>query len=136
MRTHTGETTFKCESCGIDFAHTVVPAMSGHLRFGAKVAPGARAQVAAGYRDITTAKTVVGTLKKWPIKAAGRSPNGPAVTGSTVIATIILIRAVTLGRNHSNVRPVKPLLHSRSYNVQTITEHYLTRDDSSGVNYV
>ena len=26
-------------------------------------------QVAAGYRDINTAKTVVGTLQKWPAKA-------------------------------------------------------------------
>ena len=38
-------------------------------------------QVAAGYRDINTAKTVVGTLQKWPAKAGGRSPKGPAVAG-------------------------------------------------------
>ena len=38
-------------------------------------------QVAAGYGDINTAKTVVGTLQKWPIRAGGRSPKGPAVTG-------------------------------------------------------
>ena len=29
-------------------------------------------QVAAGYRDTNTAKTVVGTLQKWPAKAGGR----------------------------------------------------------------
>ena len=41
-------------------------------------------QVAAGYRDINTAKTVVGTLQKWPAKAGGRSPKGLAVAGTTV----------------------------------------------------
>ena len=41
-------------------------------------------QVAARYRDINTAKTVVGTLQKWPAKADGRSPKGPAVAGTTV----------------------------------------------------
>ena len=42
-------------------------------------------QVAAGYRDINTAKTVVGTLQKWPAKAGGRSPKGPVVAGTTVV---------------------------------------------------
>ena len=41
-------------------------------------------QVAAEYRDINTAKTVVCTLQKWPTKAGGRSPKGPAVAGTTV----------------------------------------------------
>ena len=39
--------------------------------------------MAAGYRDINTAK-VVGTLQKWPAKAGGRSPKGPAVAGTTI----------------------------------------------------
>ena len=34
--------------------------------------------MAVGYRD------VVGTLQKWPAKAGGRSPKGPAVAGTTV----------------------------------------------------
>ena len=41
-------------------------------------------QVAAGYRDINTAKTVVGPLQKWPAKAGGRSLKGPAMAGTTV----------------------------------------------------
>ena len=41
-------------------------------------------QMAARYRDINTAKTVVGTLQKWPTKAGGRSPKGPAMAGTTV----------------------------------------------------
>ena len=40
-------------------------------------------QVAAGSRDINTAKKVVGTLQKWPTKADGCSPKGPAVAGTT-----------------------------------------------------
>ena len=34
--------------------------------------------------DINTAKTVVGTLQKWPAKAGGRSHKGSAVAGTTV----------------------------------------------------
>ena len=60
---------------------TVVPATSSNLRFGAKVAPCGRWDTAL---DINTAKTVVGTLKKWPAKAGGRSPKGPALAGTTV----------------------------------------------------
>ena len=45
-------------------------------------------QVAARYRDINTAQTVVGALQKWPAKAGGRSPKGPAVAGTTVLLTI------------------------------------------------
>ena len=40
--------------------------------------------MAAGYRDINTAKTVFGSLQKWPAKAGGCSPKGPAVAGTTV----------------------------------------------------
>ena len=40
--------------------------------------------MATGYKDINAAKTVIGTLQKWPAKAGGRSPNGPAVAGTTV----------------------------------------------------
>ena len=46
-------------------------------------------QVAAGYRDINTAKTVVGTLRKWPTKAGGRSPKSPAMAGTTVSHFIV-----------------------------------------------
>ena len=42
-------------------------------------------QVAAGYKDINTSKTVVGTLQKWPAKAGGRSTKGSAVAGTTVM---------------------------------------------------
>ena len=45
--------------------------------------------MAAGYRDINTAKTVVGILQKWPAKEGGHSPKGPVVAGTTVY-----------GRNH------------------------------------
>ena len=41
-------------------------------------------QMAAGYGNINTAKTAVGTLQKWPTKAGGRSPKDPAVAGITV----------------------------------------------------
>ena len=41
-------------------------------------------QVAAVYRDINMAKTVVDTVQKWPAKAGGCSPKGPAVAGTTV----------------------------------------------------
>ena len=44
-------------------------------------------QVAAGYRVINTAKTVVGALQKRPAKAGGRSPKGPAVAGTTVVCS-------------------------------------------------
>ena len=44
-------------------------------------------QVAAGYRDINTAKTVVGALQKRPAKAGGRSPKGPAVADTTVVCS-------------------------------------------------
>ena len=47
--------------------------------------------MAAGYRDINTAKTVVGTLQKWPAKAGGRSPEGPAVVGTTVVVSAIAV---------------------------------------------
>ena len=47
-------------------------------------------QVAAGYRDINTAKTAVGTLQKWPAKAGGRSPKGPVVAGTTLVILGIL----------------------------------------------
>ena len=30
-------------------------------------------------------KTVVGTLQKWPAKAGGHSPKGPAVAGTTTV---------------------------------------------------
>ena len=40
--------------------------------------------MAAGYKDINTAKTVVGTLQKWPTKAGGRSHKGQAMAGTTV----------------------------------------------------
>ena len=46
-------------------------------------------QVAAGYRDINRAKTVVGTLQKWPAKAGGRSPKGPAEADTTVLAQML-----------------------------------------------
>ena len=36
----------------------------------------------ARYRDINTAKTVVGNLQNWPTKAGGRSTKGPAVAGT------------------------------------------------------
>ena len=42
---------------------------------------GSSSQVAAGYRDINTAKSVVCTLQKWPAEAGGRSRKGPAVAG-------------------------------------------------------
>ena len=48
-------------------------------------------QVAAGYRDINTAKTVVGTLQKWAARAGGRSPNSPAVAGATVSSSCYAI---------------------------------------------
>ena len=41
-------------------------------------------QVAAGYRDINTT-----TLQKWPAKAGGRSPKGPAVAGTTVPLNVL-----------------------------------------------
>ena len=41
-------------------------------------------QVAARYRDISTARAVVGTSQKWPTKAGGRSPKSAAVAGTTV----------------------------------------------------
>ena len=47
--------------------------MSGHLRFGAKVASRGK------WPTDTGTKPVVGTLQKWPAKASGRSPKGPAV---------------------------------------------------------
>ena len=51
-------------------------------------------QVAAGYRDINTANTVVRALQKWPAIAGGRSPKGPAVAGTTVISHRHIIRLV------------------------------------------
>ena len=73
--------------------------MSGHLRFGAKLAPRGRRP-----SDTGTAKTVVGTLQKWPAKAGGRSPKGPAVTGTTVtrifrVEEIFILREIFLPRN-------------------------------------
>ena len=41
-------------------------------------------QVAVGYTEINTAKTVVGIFQKGPAKAGGRSPEGPAEAGTTV----------------------------------------------------
>ena len=60
---------------------TIVPGMSGHLRFEAKVAPRGR------WPPDTGTKTVVGTLQKWPTKADGHPPEGPAVAGTTVLAS-------------------------------------------------
>ena len=45
---------------------------------------GASWQVAAGHRYINKAKPVVGALQKWPAKAGGRSPKGPAEAGTMV----------------------------------------------------
>ena len=57
------------------FTVTVL-ATSGHLPLGTKVA--------RDWYILNTAKTVVGTLQKWPTKAGGRSPKGPALAGTTV----------------------------------------------------
>ena len=56
-------------------------------------------QVAAGYRDINTAKTVVGTLQKWSTKAGGHSPKGPAVAGTSTYRLYIYIFIVCLHIN-------------------------------------
>ena len=65
-----------------EYAITVVPASKS----------GPSWQVAAGYRDINTSKRVVGTLQKWPAKAGGHSPKGPAVAGTTVKAKAQFLR--------------------------------------------
>ena len=52
-------------------------------------------------RIVNTANTVVGTLQKWPAKAGGRSPKGPAVAGTTVQAYKVAFsdRHFEVGRN-------------------------------------
>ena len=59
-------------------------------------------QVAAGYRGINTAKTVVGTLQKWSATVSCRSPKGPAVSGTrhTVLACMQLLR-LFCGKSHA-----------------------------------
>ena len=53
-------------------------------------------QVATGYRDINTAKAVVGTLQKWPTKTGGRSTKGTAVAGTTVYRFILVQKLISL----------------------------------------
>ena len=64
--------------------YTVVPATSGHLRYGAKVAP--RGRWPPDTETLTRQRLLsVSTLQKWPAKAGGHSPKGPAVAGTTVV---------------------------------------------------
>ena len=75
------------------YGSTVVPATSGHLLFGAKLAPRGRWPPDTG--TLTRQRQyLVGTLQKWPAKAGCSSPKGLAVAGTTVLCPMRFSRVI------------------------------------------
>ena len=62
-----------CQSCSYGLVNGMFYSSTCHERSPpVRSESGSSWQVATGYRDINTAKTVVGTLQKWPTKAGGQ----------------------------------------------------------------